>query len=232
MVTEDDVAPKKAHRLEEIIGYFRDEGLFATHAHICAPSIAKGTEMGISVLRGSVFRPNLLFINTNVRSQEETAALVECARRNHMGAALLILHDQTLLGREREINIWVRDQSPNWSLGLRLANLDLAILLGFQIRSNWDGRINLVSAIPQPHHVQPAKQFLEALIQDARLPTNTHLQVWEAEFAEALEKTKRADLNIFGLSHNVGLDRLRDLSAKTQSSCLFVLDSGEESALA
>ena len=59
-----------------------------------------------------------------------------------LGLAVYISHDQAQLGRERDINIWIRDQSPDWKLGLRLANLDLAILLGYQLNRNWKGRIH------------------------------------------------------------------------------------------
>ena len=230
--SEDRPTPSNQTHLEEIITYFRAEELFATHSKVDAQSIAHGTSMGISILKGNFFRPNLLFINTNYRTSEETSRLLDIARHYRMGAALLILHEQSLLGRERVINIWIRDQSPDWTLGLRLANLDLAILLGYQLRCNWQGHLNLVSAISEPGNVLPAKQFLQALSRDARLPTDTSLEVHECGFEDALESASRADINIFGLSHKIGLDRLRELSSKTHASCLFVLDSGEESALA
>jgi hypothetical protein len=42
----------------------------------------------------------------------------------------------------------------------------------------------------------------------------------------------KADLNIFGLGENQPISELRKLTEKTSASCLFVIDSGLESALA
>ena len=33
-----------------------------------------------------------------------------------LGLAVYIPHEQAQLGRERDINIWIRDQSPDWKL--------------------------------------------------------------------------------------------------------------------
>ena len=56
--------------------------------------------------------------------------------------------------------------------------------------------------------------------------------MFEGEFENAITKVERADLNIFGLAYNVECDILKDLTEKTGGSCLFVKDSGNESALA
>ncbi|SMF76669.1 amino acid permease [Pseudobacteriovorax antillogorgiicola] len=219
-------------RLAEIIDYFRAEGLFATHALVDSNTIDHGVEIGISILKGSFFKPNILYIDTSHLNQEEIAALFEVAHEHQMGVAMLVLNGQTLFGREREINIWIRDQSPDWTLGLRLANLDLAILLGYQLNRNWKGKINLVTVINKKENIAPAHEFLHSLAKDARLPTNTDIFLYHGEFENQIEHAPRADVNIFGLSRNIGPDRLRDLAIKTNSSCLFVLDSGNESALA
>lgn len=219
-------------RLSEIIHYFRAEGLFATQSVVDADSITRGTEIGISILKGSFFTPNILYIDTSHLNSEEVSELFTVARTHEMGVAMLVLNGQALFGREREINIWVRDQSPDWKLGLRLANLDLAILLGYQLLRNWNGKINLVTVISKEENIAPADEFLNSLAKDARLPTNTEIFLYHGTFEESIEQVPRADVNIFGLSREIGADRLRDLSTKTKSSCLFVLDSGNESALA
>ena len=141
---------------------------------------------------------------------------------------MLVLNGQTLFGREREINIWIRDQSPDWTLGLRLANLDLAVLLGYQLNRNWKGKINLMSVIRQEENVAPAEEFLHSLAKDARLPTNTEIFMFHGDFSmKPSSRLPGPTSTIFGLSRNIGPERLRELASKTNSSCLFVLDSGE-----
>ena len=117
-------------RFEKIIQYYRDEGLYSTFSCIDSNTIEAGAKMGISILQGSFFNPNILFINTKYRGAEISNKLMHVAHSLKLGLAVYISHDQAQLGRERDINIWIRDQSPDWKLGLRLANLDLAILLG------------------------------------------------------------------------------------------------------
>ena len=149
-----------------------------------------------------------------------------------LGLAVYIPHEQAQLGRERDINIWIRDQSPDWKLGLRLANLDLAILLGYQLNRNWKGRIHLISAINKPEHVQPGRDFLLNLAQDARLPASTEITVVEGELDQAINSVQRADLNIFGLAYNVDCEILKQLTKKDRWILFIVKDSGNESALA
>ncbi len=221
------------NRLSQIVDYFRAEGLLSTHASVGAPTIGDGTEIAISILKGSFFKPNILYMDTNHLTQEEVESLFTIAKEHHMGVALLVLNNDTLFGREREINIWIRDQSPDWTLGLRLANLDLAILLGYQLNRNWQGHINLVSIINKSENIAPSDVFLHSLAKDARLPSNTKIYLYHGEFDHHLAISPKADLNIFGLSNSsINIQKLRDISSKTDSSCLFVLDSGNESALA
>ena len=219
-------------RFEKIIQYYRDEGLYSTFSCIDSSYVESGAKMGISILQGSFFNPNILFINTKYRGAEISNKLMHVAHSLKLGLAVYIPHEQAQLSRERDINIWIRDQSPDWKLGLRLANLDLAILLGYQLNRNWKGRIHLISAISKPEHIEPAREFLVNLSQDARLPASTEITVVEGEFEKAIAKVARADLNIFGLAYNVECDILKDLTRKTGGSCLFVKDSGNESALA
>ncbi|NRA67882.1 MAG: Na-K-Cl cotransporter [Pseudobacteriovorax sp.] len=219
-------------RLSQIIDYFRAEGILATKAIVEAPNIGAGTEMAVSILKGSFFKPNVLYMDVNHLKSEEVESLFKIAQNHKMGVALLVLNHQTLFGREREINIWIRDQSPDWTLGLRLANLDLAVLLGYQLNRNWQGNINLVSIINDLKNLEPADHFLHALAKDARLPTNTGIFTYHGDFSQHLTVAPRADLNIFGLAKNIGVDRLRQVAKETDSTCLFVLDSGFESALA
>ena len=219
-------------RTKEIIHYFQKEGLVASSSFVEANSLAHGAQMGISVLGGSFFSPNIIFINATKRSSKEVSEIITVAKNSKMGVALLMMNEQSLLGRERDTNIWIRDQSPNWMLGLRLANLDLAILLGYQLNRNWQGSISLLSAINNPADVETSRIFLEALAKDARLPLTTDIWVKHQPFDEALRNAPKADMNIFGLSHDIGIERLQEMTDSTQSSCLFVLDSGHESALA
>jgi solute carrier family 12 (potassium/chloride transporters), member 9 len=229
---DDSVTETVPQRLQEMTRDFQKESLFATSAIVKADNIPEMVNMGTSVLKGSFFSPNILYIDIQNRTDEEINKLVELARKSKMGVALFVLHDVARLSRERDINIWIRDQSPDWTLGLRLANLDLAILLGYQLKRNWGGKLCLLSAIRDPSQVQMGRVFLERLFKDARLPGDSSIWVESCAFEKALTIAPKADLNVFGLSHNLSIEKLKSFTRLTNSSCLFVIDSGNESALA
>jgi hypothetical protein len=128
-------------------------------------------------------------------------------------------------GIQQDVNLWLRDKSPN---------RHLAILIALQLQSNWEGRINLITATPDEASEARLYDFLERLSDQARLPSRTDFHVLPGSFREALTIAPRADINIFGLSllgDELPLDFIREVSEASKSSCVFVVDSGQESAL-
>jgi hypothetical protein len=76
--------------------------------------------------------------------------------------------------------------------------------------------------------------FLEWLIDQARLPSTTDCHIIDGSFKEALKKAPRADINIFGLSLATGklpMNFIREVPQLVNTSSVFVIDSGQESAL-
>jgi hypothetical protein len=219
--------------LPSVARVFRDEGLYATSVVIEAPSIVRGVEMSSSVLRGSYFRPNILFVQADCYDEDTLQGMVDVASRYEMGAALLYRHPEAGLGHERRLNVWVSDRSPDWQLGLRLANLDLSVLLAYQLYKTWPGqRFRLASVVRDAEQVNNGQTFLRGLIDDARLPPDAETWVREGSFMERLKDAPPADLQILGVPQRIDLKFMQEVVGKTRSSCLFVRDSGRESALA
>ena len=77
-----------------------------------------------------------------------------------------------------------------------------------------------------------AEDYLQQLIDLARLPSTTSLQVYILPFDQALKAAPATDLNVFGLAHEPDLHFIQNLAMAVDTSCVFVRDSGEESALA
>jgi len=219
-------------RLSAVAQIFHDQALMATTAMIEAPSLLQGVRVSASVLRGSAFRPNILFGLAHRYDAETLQGFIDVADENEMGVALLYLHPEAALAQEQRVNIWITDQSPDWSLSLRLPNLDLPILLGLQIIRKWQGSLRLVTVCREEDELQNARQYLGNLIRDARLPSEAQPFVMQGEFRERLVKTPEADLNVLGLPRQVDTRFLEMVVRRTRSSCLFVRDSGKESALA
>ena len=96
---------------------------------------------------------------------------------------------------------------------------------------NWEARIRLITVVNNPEDEIKAKEFLKSLTQLARLP-QTLTEVYLGSFEDIVTKAPTADINIFGMHDALPYDFIKDMSKKTNSSCLFVRDSGHESILA
>lgn len=210
----------------------RSETLYAQATVIEAPSLAKGFETAASLLRNSVARPNLLLGLAHLYNQDTLQGLVDVAEEHKMGIALLFLHQEAALGHERIINVWVNDFNPDWELGLRLQNLDLLLLLAIQISRNMGARLRLSIVCDEAEQASIARDFLDGLIRDARLPVETEAIVAPGTLLDEVGRAPQADLHLLSLARDVHHAFLTTLVRRTGSSFLFVRDSGQESALA
>jgi hypothetical protein len=125
----------------------------------------------------------------------------------------------------------VRDRKDNWSLGWDIGNLDLSTLIAYKLKKNWDARIRLITVIDDEKERENAVQFLNSLITLARLP-KTLTEVHVGNFKSVVKDVGSADINIFGMEENLSHGFIKEMTMSTNSSCLFVKDSGHESILA
>ncbi len=208
-------------------------GVFARLARVESENYAEGLQIVMDVLQSTVFRPNGLFLPITDDTDEETLqALMNRAQLNRVGAIFFARHEIVGLGREKVVNVWVRDQSPEWKIGLRLSNIDLALLLAYQLTLDWESKIRLITVVDDPDQYENGQHFLEQVVELGRMPSDTEIITEVGNFNEYITKAPHADLNIFGIGNTVNLESMRSLVHKTHSSCLYVQDSGTESALA
>ncbi|MBK6325001.1 MAG: amino acid permease [Chloroflexi bacterium] len=226
--------PEQVLDMDTLAHSFQKDGVPAWISLLEDEDFINGTRLAMEVLTGSFFRPNMLFLPLQINGSRERAAwlLSRAAALSHIGIVLLAQHPVVGLGQEQVINVWMREQGPDWKLGLRLANLDLAVLLAYQFRQNWNGRINLCMVIAQEETTPVALAFLEELRELARLPANTRIILLVGSFWDALPQSPPADLSILGLQAQPDLDFVEKVVKIVDASCVFVRDSGDESALA
>lgn len=219
--------------LEQEIDLLNREGVYATKAVVRSDDIHNGIKISMDVLHSVLFRPNGLFMQIDDRIDETLLRDINArAARNQVGALFYIIHPVTRLGHERTINVWIREQSPDWQIALRLSNLDLALLLAYQLIYDWHGKINLITIVQDETEKQNARDFLNRLIALGRMPSGTQSIVRVGDFRENLTRIPRADLNIMGIQTDPELTFMRDIVEVTRTSTLFVRDSGTESAMA
>ena len=222
-------------RLPQLAQSFRDGGVFATATIIDAEHYGKSVLAGMQSLSGAFFRPNIIMLNVppseNPEREAEITTITGKAQQSQLGILLFAEHAKARLGRRQIINVWVRDQSPNWRLTMELGNLDLAILISYQVNRDWLGKIHLISAVADAEQIQPSEDYLKNLVELARIP-DVEVIVKNSDFDACMREIPQADLNIFGLPDEVNFEFMRRMVERTRSTCVFVRDSGDENALA
>jgi len=219
--------------LEALSESFRIKGVFSSWTVIHTSEFAKGINYGSQALRGAFFRPNIIFLNLQEHDdyEMELRPIIMESIRLEIGVLLYVSHPTALLGQRNTINVWVSDRQTNWNIGWDIGNLDLSILIAYKLKMNWGAKIRLVTVINDPAEEENARVFLDTLINLARLP-QTLTEVHIGSFRDVIKRAPSADLNIFGMEGNLQYKFVRDMTSHTNSSCLFVKDSGHESILA
>jgi len=222
-----------AEELEAISASFRQKEVFSSSSVIHTEEFAKGINYGSQALQGAFFRPNIVFLNLQDHDDYETELrpVMKESIRLEIGVLLYLSHPTALLGQRNTINVWVSDRQSKWDLGWDIGNLDLSILVAYKLKMNWGARIRLITVINDPNEEDNAKEFLSLLINLARLP-ETLTEVHIGNFSSVINSAPSADLNIFGMDEDLKFEFVKEMSARTKSTCLFVKDSGHESILA
>ncbi|MCP4168777.1 MAG: Na-K-Cl cotransporter [Chloroflexi bacterium] len=211
---------------------FGKDNIFARVALVESRDLSHTLQTTMAVSSSSFFRPNTLFLTVNDQEEaEKLQYLADKAKENRIGLILYVDNSKTLLGHEQTINVWIREQSPDWEIGLRLTNLDLALLLAYQLARNWQGHINLITVVGDENDRAQAETFLNQLIDLGRMPRGTSSIVAAGPVQDFIPRAPQADLNIFGLQHKVDVEQIHAWTQMVNSTCIFVRDSGNESAL-
>jgi hypothetical protein len=224
---------KLAEELSSLSEAFRNKDVFSSWTVINTDDFAKGVNYGNQALKGAFFRPNIVFLNLQQHDNYETEIrpVIRESIRLEIGVLLYSSHPTALLGRRNMINVWVSDRTNNWDIGWDIGNLDLSILIAYKLKKNWDARIRLIIVIKDEKEIENAQNFLNLLINLARLP-ETLTEVRVGNFKDMVANAPSADLNIFGMEENLRFEFVKEMTLSTNSSCLFVKDSGHESILA
>lgn len=224
---------KLVKELDNLSESFRNKGVFSSWTVINTEEFAKGVNYGNQALKGAFFRPNIIFLNLQDHDdfENEIRPVIRESIRLEIGILLFSAHPTAHLGQRNVINVWVRDRKDNWSLGWDIGNLDLSTLIAYKLKKNWEAKIRLITVIDDENEREYATNFLNSLIHLARIP-KTLTEVHVGEFKTIVTNAPSADINIFGMEENLSIEFVREMTKKTNSSCLFVRDSGHESILA
>jgi len=232
-LTSEHTPARLGDQIEDLTGAFRKRGVFASSTVVKGDAFADNLIVGVQALGGAFFRPNILFLplpDTEEREQDYRAVLRELSDEQ-MGKVLYARHPDAGIGQREQINIWMSDRSPDWEVSMDIGNLDLPLLLAYKLRRNWDAHMRLLTVVEDSAERRAARDFLETVTDLARMP-DTEVMVKARNFQTHVSQAPQADLSMFGLAQEPDFAFMRQMMETTHSSCLFVRDSGQESALA
>ncbi len=162
---------------------------------------------------------------------EGFSEIIEEAARLQIGVLIYSQHPVYALGERQMINVWIRNRAPDWKIAWDIGNLDLSILVAYKLKRNWNAKIRLVTVVENEEQKEQADKFMSDLIDQARLPM-TEMAVYIGNFNELIKKAPSVDLNIFGLVPNPNFVFMEKMVDETQTTCLFIRDSGLENIFA
>jgi len=211
---------------------FSRENVYTRWSIIDSDDFRQAVLTSLQTLQGTFFKPNILFLRlpSHKRYDDEIHSIINEARHNKMGIQLYVEDPIAQLGRSSAINVWIREQSPDWDLSMELGNVDLSLLTAYKLKMNWNAQMRVITVV-EDSQVEEAYRYLDNLLDAARLPdVLKHVEV--GTFNEALQNAPQADLDLMGLPNDPDLEQLRSYVETTQSACVFVADSGNENILA
>ena len=103
------------------------------------------------------------------------------------------------------------------------------MLVALQLAHNWNGNIRILSVAEKEEEPVMIKYAIKKMVDRARIPSSTEIITFKGDYKENILNAPRADLNIFGTPKDLNCEKFHEISELTESSCLFIKDSGEES---
>ena len=224
--------------LQNLGDSFRKKHVFCTSSVVEASTLEQGTIIGLQALQSAFFRPNILFLKLPPKEEDnrlpEYGKIIQQAHDTKVGVLLFGAHPRSGLGRMRSINLWIRASSDGWNTdsAFRKNNLDLILLMGYRLSLRWKAELHLVTVISDEANKENALKFLQEVQELARIPAMHSCQVFVGSFITQRKNAPLTDLQIMGLQAQPNFVFMRKMISTSRSSCLFVADSGRESARA
>ncbi|MCB9766544.1 MAG: amino acid permease, partial [Alphaproteobacteria bacterium] len=224
-------------RVERIGRTMRQQDVLASWSMVGLSDYETAVVIGMEALQGTFFTPNLLFVELapDGPRREAYTRVIQSGLAHRVGVMVYGAHPSVGLGRKKDIYLWVQGGRETWDphASFETGNLNLILLMGYRLWRNWRGRLALVTVVPSPKQQPAARAFLDALCDLARFPDEIERVVLCGDLKDALQALPSPDLCIFGLQRDApNLAWAEHMVYETRSSCLFVLDSGRESARA
>lgn len=222
-------------RMTRLTREFRGKGVFTTSSVLDSSDLARGVVAGLQSLRSAFFRPNVLFMDLG--SQDSDADIKQLwleTQRLKVGFALMAHHPRAGLGRRSVVHLWFPAERVAQSVpdALNQGKMHLALLMALRLHRAWKAEVRIYALIESAEAELAARKWLASLVDLARVPSSVQTEVMVGDLETCLATAPQSDLDLMGLPLDVDLDYVRRSVERSRSACMFLGDSGQESALA
>jgi len=202
---------------------FVEDGVFATWTVVESATFSENLAAGLEALGSAFFRSSAIVLNYPKNEQRAAGVqrIIESAQRYHLGVLLLVGMDETLPQRG-DVNVVFERPQTGWKISLNLGQADLALLIGYKLKRNWETDLILTAALDEAAEEAQALDYLKAVAELARIP-NARLTTTSTETA--------ATITLFSMTAESNLGILHERAQATGTPCIFAMDGGNENAL-
>lgn len=220
--------------MPSIVETFKSSNVTATYSMIDGDNFGDTVKISMQALESAFFKPNTVFLKFSENGKyDDYKKIIQSCEANMWGLVLFLPHKEVGLGIEKVVNVWVDSIPDDWYEKMDIGNNDLALLIALIIKKNWNARINLIKTMrDDTFSEEQVIAQLKKIKEIGRIPKDTTLTVIKRDL-NMWQKVPQADLNILELPQrdNLDFDILQTIPEKLGTSCVFTVDSGNESVL-
>jgi amino acid transporter len=224
-------------RLVSLSEAFRQQRVQSSAAIVRNRSGREAIISALETLQAAFFRPNLLVLQIPDEfdhDADDVLSLLDDAARINVGMVLMGMHPLAGLGRRKRINLWIRPAPGSWDApeAFSSGNLNLNLLTGYRLMRRWKADLTIYTVVNNAEDIPKAEAFHEEVCDLARFPSSVKREIIHGDFLDIVADSEHeADINIVGWPQNHDAKLLWQIIRRSRSTCLFVRDSGRESAL-
>ena len=104
--------------------------------------------------------------------------------------------------------------------------------MSLRLAKAWKGELNIISVIDKEEDRQETENYINSLKDLCRIPRTAKSLIIVGKFPDCIKQTPQGDIDFIGLQSIPDFQFVHQMIDMTGSSCLFMSDSGSESALA
>jgi amino acid transporter len=232
-IESEEVQPWLEQGLIPLVDDFRNEGIYSSYTTIRSGTLHEGVLLSIQAMKSAFFGPNILFLRkpVSLEQRDEIITILSDSTSAKLGIIMYMSHPRAGLGRRRIIQLFIPKNCSEWRSQSDGLNFDLALLIAYKLKLNWDAELHLVIPIDHPDEEEPIRVSVKELLEYARISI-THISVITSPYEVFLQNALPVDLNIFWFIDVLDFAYAESIVTASRATCLFCRDSLDENVFA